>query len=718
MTVNNNAIHHAYIFPHPMEKADHCKFQNNAPAVPENDHHENLSGSCRMQIHMEPSSQRTDAKETSAKHLCAYTPIEASNKDEPALCTKPVQFPASDISFQPLDLPKAQPPPLSHLQCHSKGANRYEMADPLHNTSCQTQACSNANVQLVSPPPLGASAPINTQRTSVILSAAQSQFPERHTPNIEVPVPTPTVNIRDAFVHPLCYSAVASQSKETVTIAYTQLFSSSGPTVAISVITPQRKATLTSNAAAMTTSTAVQTANPTAIADTDKTNYPCQTSSDNRIHRSSDSANQKLDIDQKSSYAEGHPFVGYGMFALHCAGTPANGSAPQTNMSPAAKFNSHENSNEKIKGNAAKFETFHSQHDLGRKISPEISATSWPWLPSFSFPGSTVALVTPLEIGSNSPLQMQNSYMCRLDNLRGFPPGHQAANPTRTDQDKLDFNSYHRPPSHVKKGSSPVPRYRVQTGDRVLFEDSMIPCSQANHTIQSPTTEIKDPLAYLGEAASWILKDKNSSMRNGMPESTVSRSDLQTSPTVQVLSQTLSTAEAILKQAAKESSIDRKLWKDTTKEILDLKKRTCPICNKVYARVTILKNHLRRHTGEKPYQCMDCGRRFSQASTLENHRRIHNGSRPFQCKECLKTFTHQTSLKTHLRIHTGERPYQCEFPSCRRKFADGSTLHKHRRIHNGERPFRCTYCDKSFTQSGNLRRHVTASHSKKTQAKV
>ena len=38
-------------------------------------------------------------------------------------------------------------------------------------------------------------------------------------------------------------------------------------------------------------------------------------------------------------------------------------------------------------------------------------------------------------------------------------------------------------------------------------------------------------------------------------------------------------------------------------------------------------------------------------------------------------------------------------------FIERGSLIKHKRIHTGEKPFECTYCNKSFTISGNLLRH-------------
>ena len=86
-----------------------------------------------------------------------------------------------------------------------------------------------------------------------------------------------------------------------------------------------------------------------------------------------------------------------------------------------------------------------------------------------------------------------------------------------------------------------------------------------------------------------------------------------------------------------------------------MKPYKCNICEKAFARNSLLAQHKYMHTGEKPYHCDICGKSFSFECNLVRHKNSHTSEKPFRCESCKKSFAQNSHLVAHRRMHTNKR---------------------------------------------------------------
>ncbi|KAA0713256.1 Zinc finger E-box-binding homeobox 2 [Triplophysa tibetana] len=86
----------------------------------------------------------------------------------------------------------------------------------------------------------------------------------------------------------------------------------------------------------------------------------------------------------------------------------------------------------------------------------------------------------------------------------------------------------------------------------------------------------------------------------------------------------------------------------------------CPLCSYTFAYRTQLERHMATHKpGRDQHQMLNQG----------------SGNRKFKCTECGKAFKYKHHLKEHLRIHSGEKPYEC--PNCKKRFSHSGSYSSH-----------------------------------------
>ncbi|NXX95998.1 ZN131 protein, partial [Centropus bengalensis] len=154
----------------------------------------------------------------------------------------------------------------------------------------------------------------------------------------------------------------------------------------------------------------------------------------------------------------------------------------------------------------------------------------------------------------------------------------------------------------------------------------------------------------------------------------------------------------------------------------------CDICNKRYLRESALKQHLtcyhlveggaskKQRPGKKIHICQYCDKQFDHFGHFKEHLRKHTGEKPFECPNCHERFARNSTLKCHLTAcQSGagakkgrKKLYECQV--CNSVFNSWDQFKDHLVLHTGDKPNHCTLCDLWFMQGSELRRHLKETH--------
>ncbi|KAK7071985.1 hypothetical protein SK128_019708, partial [Halocaridina rubra] len=182
-------------------------------------------------------------------------------------------------------------------------------------------------------------------------------------------------------------------------------------------------------------------------------------------------------------------------------------------------------------------------------------------------------------------------------------------------------------------------------------------------------------------------------------------------------------------------------------------KHKCSFCGKLFSKNFDLQQHLRSHTGEKPFQCVVCGRAFTQKSNVKKHMATHrvwpSGSlgdtlpkdpikrlvlsstsvpnmetlsqmellsdnivkeevlvdASYVCQFCGCSYSSYVELRTHMKLHSDQKVYRCIQKNCDLSFEDIDSFLDHIRTHDRDLQYRCHTCSKVFSSLNSLGTH-------------
>lgn len=117
------------------------------------------------------------------------------------------------------------------------------------------------------------------------------------------------------------------------------------------------------------------------------------------------------------------------------------------------------------------------------------------------------------------------------------------------------------------------------------------------------------------------------------------------------------------------------------KNVHVLRSFKCDLCKLRFKKVSNVNKHMKEVHEERSFHCLQCNARFATSNNLKAHTEsVHEKIKNWQCTTCPFSAYLKSNFIEHMRIHTGEKPFGCKI--CLKRFTQSSHLKVHSKTHN------------------------------------